>query len=320
MRLRVVYMGTPDFAVPPLQALIDGPDEVVAVVTNPDRPAGRGKHLQPPPVKVAAEAAGIPVLQPTSARTDGFAAQLAALRPDIAVVVAYGKILPQRILDIPRLGCLNVHASVLPELRGAAPINWAIVRGHTETGVAIMQMDAGMDTGPVYAVASTPIGGAETTGELHDRLMHLGPPLLMEVLASIVDGTAVAIPQDHDRTTRAPMIQKADGDIDWTASASDVMHLIHGFNPWPGAYSTIVESPDPTQIGLRIKFHRALAAEGPTAPPGTVLDGGQGLEIAAGDGLVRIVECQAPGRKSMSTRDFLLGCSLAAGTRFAPST
>lgn len=317
MRFRVVYMGTPDFAVPPLTALLQGPDEVVGVFTNPDRPAGRGKKLQPPPVKVAALEAGVPVFQPHSARTDAFAEQLAALDPDIAVVVAYGKILPQRVLDIPRLGCLNVHASILPELRGAAPINWAIVRGAAETGVAIMQMDAGMDTGPVYATATTPIGPGETAGELHDRLMHLGPPVLMDVLAALHAGTAVAVAQDHSRATRAPMIQKTDADIDWSRSAREIVDLIHGFNPWPGAYSTVIESADAGLVGLRVKFHRARVLEGEPGPPGAVVEAGAGLRIASGHGIVEVLECQAPGKRALTAGDFLHGCPLGVGTRFA---
>ncbi len=319
-RHRIIYMGTPDFAVPPLQALLDGPDEVVLVVTNPDRPAGRGRKLQPPPVKALAESRGVPVIQPTRVRTPDFAALLASYQPDLAVVVAYGRILPQHVLDVPRLGCLNVHASPLPALRGASPINHAILDGLTETGVSIMHLDAGMDTGPVFATATTPVRPGETAGELHDRLMHLGPPLLMEVLAGLADGTARATPQDHDRATHAGMLRKEDGDLDWTQPADALTRRVLGLNPWPGAFTHLLAAEDPALVGLTLRVHRAAAAATPPgaapAAPGEVVASPPGhLLVQTGDGLLSVLECQLPGRKALPIADFLRGNTLPPGTR-----
>lgn len=307
-RERIVFMGTPDFAVPCLQALLDGPDEVVAVVTNPDRRAGRGKTSTPPPVKVAALAAGVPVHQPRSVRKPEFLEWFGAQRPDRAIVVAYGKILPQAVLDVPVHGCINVHASVLPELRGAAPINWAVVRGYTQTGVSIMQMEAGLDSGPVYCIETMDILPGETAGELHDRLMVLGASALRGALDRIAKGLE-AVPQDHDRMTYAPMMSKADGDIDWTLSAEAIVGRIHGFNPWPGAWTTARCPALPRLDGGRLKIHRAHVADG-EAPPGLVQAEDGRMFVGTGSGRVEVTQLQAPGKRSMGAGDFLLGLPL----------
>lgn len=327
--LRIVFMGTPHFAVPTLQALIDGPDEVVAVVTNPDRPAGRGKASTPPPVKVAALDADIPVHQPRSAKKPDFLTWFQALAPDLAIVVAYGQILPQAVLDVPRLGCINVHASVLPKLRGAAPINWAVVRGHSGTGVSIMQMERGLDSGPVFHIAHTPIGEHETAGQLHDRLSPLGAEALMAVLPGLRDGTAQAEVQDHDAMTYAPMMSKADGDLDWQLPAQSLMWRIHGFNPWPGAFTHVqADAPEARTSGKRLKVHQARVFTGPApdgaltdAAPGTVAlepDSGR-LLVCTGQGLLEITRCQAPGKKALDAKTFLRGFPLAQGTRLGPA-
>ncbi len=324
--LKIAFMGTPDFAVPSLQALIDGPDTVVGVFTNPDRPAGRGKASTPSPVKVAAEAASIPVFQPRSARGPEFAEALASLDPDLAVVVAYGRILPQAVLDIPHLGCVNVHASVLPRLRGAAPINWAIVRGEQEVGVSIMRMEAGLDSGPVFHIARADLHPGETAGELHDRLMTLGAAALMTVLDDLRRGEAVAVEQDHALMTYAPMMTKADGQIDWSEPAEAIVRRILGFNPWPGAATTITRCDNPRLVGTPLKIHRASRWPGDPpegAAPGTVLSQGADegtLLVAAGQGVVEITQCQAPGKRALDALTFLRGSPLPRGTLLGGST
>jgi methionyl-tRNA formyltransferase len=319
-KARILFMGTPEFAVPTLRALLGGPDEVVAVITNPDRPAGRGKAPTPPPVKVAALGAGVQVLQPEKIKTDAFWESLVALELDLAVVVAYGRILPQRILDVPRLGCLNVHASVLPELRGAAPIQWAVARGHTRSGVSIMRMEAGLDTGPVFKVVQTEIGPDETAGELHDRLSTLGPPALLEVIEALKAGHAVATEQAHDLSTYAPLMKKEDGDLDWRQRAEELAWRVRGFNPWPGAWTTAVG--EPRLEGGPLKVHRARAVPRPEGVTdedwGTVCDASHGrLVVVCGEGALELLEVQAPGRKAMTAADFLRGLPLARGVRFA---
>ncbi len=325
---RILFMGTPDFAVPVLESLIQSQDEVVAVVTNPDRPAGRGKSPTPPPVKIAAQKAGVPVIQPRKIKTEEFRLQLAAYKPDICVVVAYGRILPQHLLDIPRLDCINVHASLLPALRGAAPINWSIVRGHTQTGVAIMRMEAGLDTGPVYEMASLDILPGETAGELHDRLKYLGSEPLLRVLDRLREGPVEPTEQNHDNSTYAPMMTKGDGDLDWTHSALDLSRRVLGFNPWPGAWTVVSETNNPKLENLRLKIHKAQpwteeAPEGAQTdlPYGSVCYAtGDILLVNTGKGLLQITNCQAPGRKALPTADFLRGCPLHIGARLAKTT
>ena len=308
MSLRVVYMGTPEFAVPALDSIIAAGHEVAGVFTNPDRPAGRGKKVLFTPVKQAALAHGVPVYQPQRVRKNEEALeQLHAWAPDVVVVTAYGQILPQSILDVPRLGCVNIHASLLPKYRGAAPINWCIIRGEAETGVTTMRMEAGLDTGPMLMVESTPIGPLETAGELHDRLAPMGARLIVPTLEGIATGTITPKPQDDNVSTYAPMMSKADGRIDWTRSATDVANLIRGVNPWPGAWSTHGED--------RIKFHLVKPCEG-DGEPGIVLQADKSLVIACGKGAVDIREIQAPGARAMGAHDFLNGYRVEVGARF----
>ena len=237
--MRVVFMGSPEFAVPCLRALVEGGHEVVLVVSQPDKPAGRGGQVQAPPVKVAAMELGLPVAQPRSARTGELRDALAASGAELAVVVAYGKILPRDVLDALPRGCINVHASILPSYRGAAPVQWAVIRGEAETGVAIMQLDEGMDTGPVWLERRVAIDPDETAGELLARLAPIGAAALLEAIAAIAAGTARAMPQDHAAATHAPMLAKADGAIDFAQPAAAVAARIRGVDPWPGAHALL---------------------------------------------------------------------------------
>ncbi len=312
-RPRAIFFGTPDFAVPCLDALATVAD-VVLVVTQPDRPRGRGLELAPPPVKVRAEALGVPVVQPLKVRTPEFAASLRALAADVAVVVAYGRILPRAVLEAPRLGCVNVHASLLPRWRGAAPIQWAVARGDAETGVCLMQMDEGLDTGPVLARRATPIDPDETAGELAPRLAALGAELLREALPRHLAGALVPEPQDDARHTLAPILEKAHGAIDWSQRAQAVHDLVRGMSPWPGAFTR-------TPAGATLKVHATcVVADGPAdqgvaGAPGTVLraDRAGGLVVACGEGAAALVEVQPEGKRRMSAVDYLAGRPLACG-------
>lgn len=291
-RMRLVFMGTPDFSVPILNALHERHD-ILAVYTQPPRPAGRGKDLRPTPVHARAAALGLPVRHPVSLKTPEAQADFAALNADIAVVVAYGLILPQTILDAPANGCLNIHASILPRWRGAAPIHRAIMAGDTDTGICIMQMEAGLDTGPVLLSRSLPIGAAETTADLHDRLATLGATLITEALDTLPSLTAV--PQPETGVTYAAKIDKLEARIDWTRSAVEIDRQIRGLSPFPGAWCLM--------NGERVKLLRSRLAAGQGAP-GTVL---QGLTIACGTGAVEITLAQREGKKPMEVKDFLLG-------------
>lgn len=316
MSMRVVFMGTPDFAVPTLQQLIASEHDVVGVITQPDRPSGRGKKVRTSPVKKASVEAGIEVYQPESATHEEFVERLRAWEPDVGVVAAYGQILPERVLDVPEHGCVNVHASLLPRHRGASPINKAIIEGDEETGVTIMQMDAGMDTGPILRQTRTSIGERQTAEELHDELARMGAELLVETLDSLDAGDIEATPQDDDSATYAPLMSKEDGEVDWSASARRVADLIRGVNPWPGAYSYLEKSND------RIKFHLATpvdASEVGESEPGEVVRADDELWIACGEGAVSILEIQAPGKRAMSAGDFLNGYDLQTGDVFRKS-
>ncbi len=320
--LRIVYMGTPDFAVPALEALIKSRDEVVGVFTNPDRRSGRGKKVTPPPVKDAAEAAGIPVFQPPKARGPEVVAQLKEWAPDVIVVAAYGQILKTDVLHLPRHGCLNIHASLLPKYRGAAPINYAIMAGEEESGVTIMQMDEGLDTGPMILKQKTPIAPLETAQELHDRLAEMGAELIVDVMRLLHLDSVTKIPQDDDQASWAPMLKKSDGEIMWGRGAREIADQIRGLNPWPGCFS-FLERPDEPE---RIKFHLARRlspseANGHAGPdePGRVLraDPADGeLWIATGEGILKCLEVQAPGRKAMDVASFLNGFDLQEGDLF----
>ena len=299
--MRVVFMGTPEFSVPVLEALVDAGHEIAAVYCQPPRKAGRGQNLRPSPVQARAQAMGLEVRHPVRLRDPADQADFAALGADVAVVVAYGLILPQAVLDAPARGCLNIHASLLPRWRGAAPIQRAIMAGDAETGVCIMQMEAGLDTGPVLLRRATPIGAGETAGDLHDRLSALGAGAVVDALARLDDLVPEAQPEHG--VTYAEKIDKAEARVDWTAPAAQIDRKIRGLSPFPGAWTEVA--------GKRVKLLRSRVAEG-TGVPGTVLDG---FTIAAGDGAVEIVQVQPEGKGPMFTQDWLRGARIAPGDR-----
>ncbi len=294
--MRCVFMGTPDFSVPVLDALVAAGHEIACVYCQPPRPAGRGKQPRPTPVQARAEALGLPVRTPASLRGETEQARFAALRAEVAVVVAYGLILPQAILDAPAHGCLNIHASLLPRWRGAAPIHRAVMAGDAETGVCIMAMEAGLDTGPVLLREATEIGPEDTTGDLHDRLSAMGARLIVEALARLNDLTPR--PQPAQGVTYAEKIDKAEARIDWTRPAVEVDRAIRGLSPFPGAWCEIG--------GDRARLLRSRLAEGSGAP-GEVLFG---LTVACGDGAVKILQAQRPGKRVMAADEFLRGIDL----------
>jgi methionyl-tRNA formyltransferase len=299
--MRVVFMGTPDFSVPALDALAAAGHEIAAVYTQPPRPAGRGQKERPSPVHLRAEALGLPVRHPRTLRTPEAQAEFAALEADIAVVVAYGLILPKPVLDAPRDGCLNIHASLLPRWRGAAPIHRAVLAGDAETGVCIMAMEEGLDTGPVLLRAAIPIGPTDITGDLHDRLAAMGASLIVDALARL--DALTPEPQSEVGVTYAAKIDKAEAAIDWTKPAREIDRQIRGLSPFPGAWTT--------QDGRRLKLLRSRLAEGQGAP-GEVL---HGLTIACGTGATDILEVQAEGRARQDAASFLRGTPVAPGTR-----
>ena len=308
--LRIVFMGTPDFAVPTLEALLAGPDTVAAVLCQPDRPRGRGKKLEPPPVKRVALAAGLPLLQPESVRGADFLETLAAFRPDLLVVVAYGKILPEAVLAVAPLGALNVHGSLLPKYRGAAPIQWAVINGDAETGVTIMRLDAGMDTGPTLLAVREPIRDDDTAGALYERLARLGAAALMEAVAGLKAGSLTPTPQNHDEASHAPMLTKELGHLDWTRPVRRLHCLIRGCDPWPSAYGFL--------NGQRFRFYAPECVDRPPeAAPGAIVRADKtGLYVAAGDGVLRLGEIQPEGKKRMPVAACLNGTPLAAGMVF----
>ena len=296
----VVFMGTPDFAVPVLQALIES-QTVVGVVTQPDRPAGRGKQLRPSPVKVAAEAAHIPVYQPKSLRSEEAAQPLCDWQPDIIVVAAFGQILRPHVLDLPSHGCLNIHASLLPRWRGAAPIQHAILAGDAETGVCLMQMDVGLDTGPVYACMPTPIAPTETAASLHDRLALLGADLLKVHLDNIVAGNLHPTPQDDEKSTYAPMIQKEDGRLDWQQTSRALDQRIRAMTPWPGAFTSWQGEM------LKIKSAVVVNERLPGGELGKVVAYADGAAVLTADGGLALQEIQLAGKRATAVPDFLRG-------------
>lgn len=305
--LRVVYMGTPDFAVPCLDKLIADGHEVAAVVTQPDRPKGRGQKLTASPVKEAALRYGLPVLQPEKIKTSEFLAELIALKPSLIVVVAFGQFLPKALLDLPPLGCINVHASLLPRYRGAAPIHWAIMNGETATGITTMYMDAGMDTGDMILKAEAPIGPDETTGQLHDRLKALGAEVLAATLTRIADGTAPRLPQDGAAATYAPLLTRAVERLDWQSPATAVHNRVRGLNPWPGAYCHHQGRP------LKV-WGSELAATGEHGQAGQILSvGDAGVLVATGAGAVRLTEVQPENRRRMGAGEYARGYGLTVG-------
>ena len=306
--MRIVFMGTPDFSVPVLGAILDAGHDVVAVYTQPPRPAGRGMTDTKSPVHRRAEERGIPVSTPVNFKADADRAAFAALQADVAVVVAYGLLLPEAILAAPRLGCFNVHASKLPRWRGAAPIQRAIMAGDRETAVMIMRMEKGLDTGPVCLATDIEIGPEMTAGELHDRLSEAGAAAVVEALQLLEAGTLVATPQTATGITYAAKIGKSETHIDFTKSADEVVNHIRGLSPFPGAWISISGSHGED----RVKVLRAAPAPGQGAP-GTVLDGD--LTIACGQGAVRLKELQRAGKKAVSAAEFLRGFKLERGTR-----
>jgi methionyl-tRNA formyltransferase len=299
--MRLAFMGTPDFAATVLTALVDAGHQIVCVYTQPPRPAGRGKARRPSPVQATAEALCLAVATPESFRDPAVLAEFASLSLDAAVVVAYGQILPQAALDAPRLGCLNLHASLLPRWRGAAPIQRAIMAGDTQTGVCVMQMDASLDTGPVLARTTTPIGPQDTAGTLHDRLAEIGAALMVETLAA---GPIAATPQSDTGVTYAAKIDKAEARIDWTRNAVELSAHIRGLSPFPGAWCEIA--------GQRIKLLMAQPEDGEGAP-GEVLD--SALLVACGSGALRLTTLQRAGRGAMDAETFLNGFAIPPGTR-----
>ena len=306
-RFRVIFMGTPDFAVPCLARLVEISD-VVAVVTQPDRPKGRGQKLLPPPVKVFAQEHGIAVYQPERVKAPDFVDVLRGLTPDLIVVVAFGQILSKEILSLPPLGCINVHASLLPRYRGAAPMQWAIVRGEKETGVTTMFMDEGLDTGDMLLRETLPITQAMTAAELHDEMMKLGADVLEKTLFSLSEGTLKRTPQDDALSTYAPLLDKEVGRIDWKKPAQEIHDLVRGLNSWPGAY-TMLE-------GQKFKIWRTRLAEG-TAEPGEIVSvTKQGLLVGTGEGMLEILEVQAPSKKKMAAGDYVRGHGLQLPARF----
>jgi len=308
MRFRVVFLGTPEFAVPSLQALLDGPDAVVGVVCQPDRPAGRGQHLQAPPVKQLAARHALPLAQPLKLKSGEFPAQLRAWSPDLAVVAAYGRILPADILATPARGCINVHASLLPKYRGAAPIQWAVLNGEVETGVTIMRMNERMDEGDILLQRATPIGAEETSGALLQRLAEIGADALSEALAALAAGALVATPQDHAGATAAPMIRKQQGVIDWTLPAVAIARAVRAFQPWPSAHTSLG--------GRLLKLQRARALEQVSgAAPGSVIGADATIRVATGAGVLAIETLQFEGRKALDAAAFVRGGGLAVGDR-----
>jgi methionyl-tRNA formyltransferase len=299
-------MGTPEFACPTLQTLLSRGEQVIAVFTQPDRPKGRGQKLQAPPVKELALAHGIPVFQPIKVRAPEVIEQIRELRPDLIVVVAFGQILPKALLEIPPHGCVNVHASLLPRYRGAAPLNWCIVNGETETGVTTMLMDVGLDTGPMLLKKTTPIGPDEDILSLHNRMSNLGAELLSETLDGLKAGLITPQPQDDSDTCYAPMLKKEHGWIDWNQPAREIHNQVRGLASWPGTITMLDGQP--------LKLFRTTISTG-TGIPGSILSAGkEGIEVACGSGSLLIKELQASGSKRMEAASFLAGHPLTIGT------
>ena len=316
--MKIVFFGTPDFAVPSLHSVLTSEHDITAVVTQPDRQRGRGRHVQPCPVKREAQKAGLTVLQPQRVKDQRFIGNLKELNPSAIVVVAYGQILPPDIIRLPRHGCINVHASLLPKYRGAAPINWAIINGEKKTGVSIMIMDEGMDTGPVVSQRETDIHEDDTAGSLSDRLSQIGADVLIASLKGIEDASLIARPQTDD-VTYAPLMKKSDGAIQWSKSAESLLDFVRGMHPWPGAFSFLE--------GKRIKILKA----GPVTASGGSVSGGMNnkgdagvietvsgdeLIVSTGSGRVSIRELQQAGKPPMDVKSFLQGRKLKEGMRF----
>ena len=307
--MRVIFMGTPDFAVGTLEAIIEAGHEVVLAVTQPDKPKGRGKAMQFPPVKECAIAHGIEVFQPVKIRESANLDYLETFAPDMIVVAAFGQILPRRLLDMPRYCCINVHASLLPKYRGAAPIQWAVINGDAVSGVTIMRMDVGLDTGDMIAKEEVILAEDETGGSLFDRLAKVGAGLCVKTMAEIEAGRAVFTPQEESQATHVSMISKELGQIDWSRDAVSIERLIRGLDPWPSAYTRLG--------GKTLKIWKAQAiAENSTLTPGSIIRKGKnGLLVQTGDGLLALKELQLEGKKRMDTAAFLNGYPLEEGQK-----
>ncbi len=310
--MRVVFMGTPEFAATPLKMLIKEQTDIRAVVTQPDRPVGRRRIITPPPVKTLALQYDIPVYQPEKVKEEEFISTLASIKPDIITVIAYGQILPKRVLEIPKIGCINVHASLLPKYRGAAPIQWAVMNGETVTGVTTMWMDEGLDTGDVFFQESIVIKEEWTTLDLFKELSHLGGKLLLKTLAHIKSGNLIRKPQDHEKSTYAPMLKKEDGKIDWLKSTNEIYNLIRGTYPWPGAFTV--------KNGKEIKIWQAKPYSIGKEPVPGIYKGlikNEGFLVGTGDGSILVTELQEAGRKRMKATDYLAGHNMQEGDSFA---
>ena len=305
--LRIIFMGTPRFARPSLQILIDRSESIIAVVTQPDRPAGRGQHVLPPPVKELALMHHLPVLQPVKVRDAQFIAQIKEFSPDLIVVVAFGQILPRALLDIPAYGCVNVHASLLPFYRGAAPINWVLINGETETGVTIMLLDEGMDTGDMLLQEKLPIVPDDTVATLHDRLAQSGARLLGNALDELQNTGWKRVPQDHAKATYAPLLKKEDGLIQWRNSAREIHNQIRGMNPWPGCFTYF--------NGKLLKIFAAEVREHETqGAPGSVAKISEmGIAVATGSGALILKEIQLEGKKRIPAEEFIKGKTIKPG-------
>ena len=309
--MKIIFMGTPDFAVSALDALCRSGQEVILAVTQPDRQKGRGRKVIQTPVKVCAEKWGVPVFQPVRIREAEAIEQIRSLSPDLIVVAAFGQILPQELLDIPRLGCVNIHASLLPRLRGAAPIQWSVINGDSESGITLMQMNAGLDTGDILFQESVPIGPQETGESLYEKLAELGGEMIVKYLPAIEAGEVKPVKQDDSLSSYAPMLRKEMGEIDWTMSAAQIEQRMRGMLPWPGAYTTLEGHT------LKIWSARVLPADSKYADavPGTVLfTDKKTICVAAGQGALALLEVQAEGKKRMGTDAFLRGTKVPEGT------
>lgn len=312
--MRILFWGTPEFSTPALRALLDEGHDVVGVVTRPDRPAGRGRKLRPPPVKELAEIEDLPVLQPERPRGDAFLGELRDLEPELSVVVAYGRILRRAVLDLPELGSVNVHASLLPELRGAAPVNWAIIRGHEQTGVTIMRMVEELDAGPILYQVEEPIHADERATDLTMRLSELGAESVVEALMLLEAGAVEPVEQDDSRATYAPRLSRDDARIDWGQDAVSVGRWIRGLDEFPGGWTTLNDEP------LKVYRPQPEPDARPEAEPGTVLEvdparAAKGLRVACGEGVIRIREVKPAGKRRMTSAEWVRGRGAAAGDR-----
>ena len=307
--MRIVFMGTPEFAVPSLEALLQSEDTLVGVVTQPDKPKGRGQAMAISPIKQLADKAGVPILQPLKMKDPAFLDALRAWQPDLIAVTAFGRILPPVILEMPPKGCVNVHGSLLPKYRGAAPIQWAVINGEQETGITTMLMDAGMDTGPMLLQERVPIEPEDTAGSLSEKLSKVGGALLVETIRRLKAGTLTPRPQDNNHATMAPLLEKDMGQIDWTSAATDITNRIRGLSPWPGAYTYADH--------VRWTIWKARALDDPTSTePGTVVAiTKEAIHIATGRGVLAILELQPANSRRMTVQQYLAGHRLTPGFR-----